>query len=127
MSAAVMNPVMFSGDRLLVWLGFLLASAIIVAETSTQLDLPRMYDEAISEEIYQDSGGWRETKPIEKDWRATPKRKKEGRIKFGYVTESGYKYMGERPYHKEQEDYTASKRTGLSGPEPTNTLFNLEF
>ena len=127
MSAAVMNPVMFSGDRLLVWLGFLLASAIIVAETSTQLDLPPRYDEAISEEIYQDYGGWRETKPIEKDWRATPKRKKEGRIKFGYDIESGYKYMGGRPYHKEQENYTASKRTGVSGPEPTNTLFNLEF
>jgi hypothetical protein len=128
MSDAVMNPFMFPGDRQLVWLGFLLASSIIVAETSTQLDLPPTYDDNISEEIYQGAGGWRETNPVEREWRAPPpKKKKQGRINFGYDTESGYKYMGETPYHKEQADYNASKRTGLSGPEPTNTLFKLEF
>ena len=127
MSVAVMNPVMFPGNRLFVWLGLLLASTMILAETSTQLDLPPMYDEAISDEIYQGAGGWRESTPIEDDWRAPPRKKKEGRIKFGYDTESGYKYMGETPYHKEQADYNASKRTGLSEPGPTNTLFKLEF
>ena len=124
---AVMKPVIFPGNRLLVWFSFLLASTIILAETGTRLDLPPMYDEAIPEEIYQSSGGWRESTPTENDWRAPPKKKKEGRIKFGYDTESGYKYMGEKPYHKEQEDYTASKRTGLSEPGPTNTQFRLEF
>ena len=124
---AVMNPVMFSGDRMLVWLCFLLASTIILAENGSQIELPAMYDEIISEEIYRSAGGWRESKPVENNWRAPPKKQKEGRIKLGYDTESGYKYMGEKPYHKEQEDYSASKRTGLSEPGPTNTQFKLEF
>jgi len=122
-----MKPVMFPGNRLLVWLGFLLASSIILAETGTRLNLPPMYDEVISEDIYQSAGGWREPPPTENDWRTPPKRKKEGRIRLGYDTEFGYKYMGERPYEREQEAFSASKRTGLSEPEPTNTLFKLEF
>ena len=124
---AVMNPVMFSGDRMFVWLCFLLASTIILAENGSQIELPAMYDKIISEEIYRSAGGWRESSPVEDDWRTPPVKKKEGRIKFGYDTESGYKYMGEKPYHKEQEDYSASKRTGLSEPGPTNTQFKLEF
>ena len=122
-----MNPVMFSGDRMFVWLCFLLASTIILAENGSQFKLPAKYDDLISEEIYRSAGGWRESKPVENDWKAPPKKQKEGRIKYGYDTESGYKYMGEKPYHKEQEDYSASKRTGLSEPGPTNTQFKLEF
>ena len=97
---AVMKPVMFPENRLLVWLGFLLASTIILAETGTRLELPPKYDEIISEEIYQSAGGWRESSPTEYDWRAPPKKKKEGRIKFGYDTDSAYEQMGAR-----QDDY----------------------
>lgn len=124
---AVMKPVMFPGNRQLVWLGFLLASTIILAETGDRFELPAMYDEIISAEIYHSAGGWRESSPTEDDWRAAPKKKKEGRIKFGYDTESGYKYMGERPYERQQEEYFSSKQTELSEPKPTNTLFRLEF
>ncbi len=119
---AVMKPVMFPGNRQLVWLGFLLASTIILAETGDRFELPAMYDEIISAEIYHSAGGWRESSPTEDDWRATPKKKKEGRIKFGYDAESGYKYMGAK-----QDDYFATKQTELSEPKPTNTLFRLEF
>ena len=122
-----MKPVMFPGNRQLVWLSFLLASTIILAETGDRFELPAMYDEIISAEIYHSAGGWRESSLTEDDWRAAPKKKKEGRIKFGYDTESGYKYMGARPYEREQDDYTTSKRTELGEPEPTNTLFKLEF
>jgi hypothetical protein len=124
MSAAVMMPVMFPGDRLLVWLGFLLASTIIVAETSTQLDLPLMYDEVITEKIYDDAGGWRETKPIEKDWRAPPpKKEKQGRIKLGFDAETSYRQMGDLP----RNDYRAPQQSGLNERKPTNTIFRMEF
>jgi len=119
---AVMKPVMFPGNRLMVWLGFLLASAIILAETGTRLELPPIYDEIISEEIYQSAESWRESPPTEYDWRAPAKKKKEGRIKFGYDTDSAYEQMGAR-----QDDYFATKQTGLGEPKPTNTLFKLEF
>ena len=119
---AVMKPVMFPGNRLLVWLGFLLASTIILAETGNRLELPPMYDEIISEEIYQSAGGWRKSSPTEYEWRPPPKKKKEGRIKFGYDTDSAYEQMGAR-----QDDYFATNQTGLSEPKPTNTLFRLEF
>ena len=124
MSTAVMNPVMFPGDRLTVWLGFLLASTIIVAETSTQLDLPPTYDDNISEEIYQGAGGWRESKPIEKDWRAPPpKQEKQGRMRLGFDAETSYRQMGDLP----RNDYYAPKQSGLSERKPTNTIFRLEF
>ncbi len=119
---AVMKPVMFPGNRQLVWLGFLLASTIILAETGDRFELPAMYDEIISAEIYHSAGGWRESSPTEDDWRAPPKKKKEGRIKFGYDTDSAYEQMGAR-----QDDYFATKQTELSEPKPTNTLFRLEF
>jgi len=107
MSAAVINPVMFSGDRLLVWLGFLLASTIILAEIGDRFELPPMYDEIISAEIYHSAGGWRETKPIENDWRAAPKKNEEGRIKY---------------------DYDSENETDLSKRKTTkNNLFRLEF
>ena len=124
MSAAVMNPFMFPGDRQLVWLGFLLASSIIVAETSTQLDLPPTYDDNISEEIYQGAGGWRESKPVENDWRAPPpKREKQGRMKLGFDAETSYRQMGDLP----RNDYYAPKQSGLSERKPTNTIFRMEF
>ena len=105
MYVAVMDPVMFPGDRLLVWLGFLLASTILVAETSTQLDLPPTYDDVISEEIYQGSGAWRESKPVvENDWRAPPpKKEKQGRIRLGFDAETSYRQMGDLP----RNDYYA--------------------
>jgi len=105
-----------------VWLCFLLASTIILAENGSQIELPTMYDKIISEEIYYSAGGWRESKPVENDWRAPPKKQKEGRIKYGYDTESGYEQMDAR-----QDDYFATNQTGLSEPKPTNTLFRLEF
>ena len=124
MSAAVMNPAMFPGDRLLVWLGFLLASTIIVAETGTQLDLPPTYDDNISEEIYQDSGAWRETRPIEKDWRAPPpKAEKQGRIRLGFDADTSYRRMGDMP----RNDYNAPQQSGLNERKPTNTIFRMEF
>ncbi len=124
MSAAVMNPAMFPGDRFLVWLGFLLASTIIVAETSSQLDLPPIYDENISEEIYQGAGAWRESKPVENDWRAPPpKKENQGRIKLGFDAETSYRQMGDLP----RNDYYAPKQSGLSERKPTNTIFRLEF
>ncbi|MCH8976300.1 MAG: hypothetical protein IH909_01605 [Proteobacteria bacterium] len=119
---AVMKPVMFPGNRQLVWLSFLLASTIILAETGDRFELPPMYDEIISEEIYHSAGGWREPSPTENDWRAAPKKNEEGRIKFGYDAESVYEQMGAR-----QDDYFATNQTGLSEPKPTNTLFRLEF
>jgi len=117
---AVMKPVMFPGNRLLVWLGFLLASTIILAETGNRLELPPMYDEIIPEEIYQSAGGWREPPRAEYDWRASEK-KKEGRIKFGYDADSVYEQMRAR-----QNDYFVTKQIELSDPKP-NTLFRLEF
>ena len=115
----VMNPVMFPGNRLLVWLGFLLASTIILAETGNRLELPPMYDEIISEEIYQSAGGWRAPR-AEYDWRASEK-KKGGRIKFDYDADSVYEQMRAR-----QNDYFVTKQIELSDPKP-NTLFRLEF
>lgn len=124
MSDAVMSPVMFPTDKLLVWLGFLLTSTLILAETGSQLDLPPMYDEQISEEIYQGAGGWRETKPIEKDWRSPPpKREKQGRIRLGFDAETSYRQMGDLP----RNDYYAPKQNGLSERKPTNTIFRMEF
>ena len=125
MTAAVINPVMFSGDRLLVWLGFLLASTIIVAETNTQLDLPPMYDEVITEKIYDDAGGWRESKqPVAKDWRSPPpKKEKQGRIKLGFDAETSYRQMGDLP----RNDYRAPQQSGLNERKPTNTIFRMEF
>ncbi len=119
---AVMNPVMFPGNRLLVWLGFLLASTIILAETGNRPELLPMYDEIILEEIYQSAGGWRESSPTEYDWRPPPKKNKEGRIKFGYDADSFHEQLGTR-----QDDYFATKQTELSEPMPTNNLFRLEF
>ena len=104
---AVMKPVMFPGNRQLVWLSFLLASTIILAETGDRFELPPMYDEIISAEIYHSAGGWRETKPIEEDWRAAPKKNEEGRIKY---------------------DYDSENETDLSKRKTTkNNLFRLEF
>ncbi len=123
MSVAVMNPVMFPGNRPLVWLGFLLASTIRVAETSTQLDLPPMYDEVITEEIYEDAGGWRESTPTENDWRAPPKKEKQGRIRLGFDAETSYRQMGDLP----RNDYYAPQQNGLSERKPTNTIFRLDF
>ena len=124
MYVAVMNPVMFPGDRLLVWLGFLLASTILVAETSTQLDLPPRYDEIIPEEIYSGTGGWRETKPVREDWRAPPpKKEKQGRIRLGFDAETSYRQMGDLP----RNDYYAPQQNGLNERKPTNTIFRLVF
>ncbi len=107
LSAGVMKPVMFPGNRQLVWLSFLLASTIILAETGDRFELPPMYDEIISAEIYHSAGGWREPSPIEKDWRATPKKNEEGRIKY---------------------DYDSENETDLSKRKTTkNNLFRLEF
>lgn len=120
-----MNPVMFPGDRLLVWLGFLLASTIIVAETGNQPDLSPNYDDVITEQIYDDAGGWRETKqPVEKEWRAPPpKRKKQGRIKLGFDPETSYRHMGDSP----NRDIYIPKQDGLGERKPTNTIFRMEF
>ena len=124
MSVAVMNPVMFPGNRLLVWLGFLLASTILVAETSSQLDLPPMYDEDITEKIYDDAGGWREIKPAENDWRSPPpKKEKQGRIRLGFDAETSYRQMGDLP----RNDYYAPQQSGLNERKPTNTIFRMEF
>ena len=121
---AVMKPVMFSGDRMFVWLCFLLASTIILAENGSQIELPTMYDEIISEEIYQSAGAWRESKPIENDWRAPPpKREKQGRINLGFDAETSYREMGDLP----RNDYYAPKQNGLSERKPTNTIFRLDF
>ncbi|TDJ19559.1 MAG: hypothetical protein E2O62_02185 [Gammaproteobacteria bacterium] len=122
MIGAAMKPVIFPGNRALVWLAFLLASTIILAESGTWHELPPIYDEIIVEEIYQSAGGWRESSPIEYDWRVPPKKKKEGRIKFGYDTDSAYEQMGER-----QDDYFPTNQTELSDPKPTNNLFRLNF
>ena len=124
MSAAVMSPVMFPGDRLLIWLGFLLASTIIVAETSNQADLPPSYDDVITEEIYDDAGGWREIKPVEKEWRAPPpKKEKQGRIRLGFDADTSYRQMGDLP----RNDYNAPQQSGLNERKPTNTIFRMEF
>ncbi len=124
MYATVINPVMFPGNRLLIWLGFLLASTIIVAETSSQLDLPPTYDEVITEEIYLGTGGWREPKPVENGWRATPpKKEKQGRIRLGFDAETSYRQMGDLP----RNDYYAPQQSGLSERMPTNTIFRLDF
>ncbi len=120
MIGAAMKPVIFPGNRALVWLAFLLASTIILAESGTWHELPPINDEIIVEEIYQSAGDWRESSSTEFDWRAPPKKKKEGRIKFGY--DSAYKQMGER-----QDDYFPTKQTELSDPKPTNNLFRLNF
>ena len=119
-----MKPVMFSGDRMFVWLCFLLASTIILAENGSQIELPTMYDEIISEEIYQSAGSWRESKPVENDWRAPPpKREKQGRINLGFDAETSYREMGDLP----RNDYYAPKQNGLSERKPTNTIFRLDF
>lgn len=124
MSTAVMMPVMLPGNRLLIWLGFLLASTIILAETSTQLHLPLMYDEIITEEIYEDAGAWRESTPTEDDWRAPPpKKEKQGRIRLGFDAETSYRQMGDLP----RNDYYAPQQSGLNERKPTNTIFRLEF
>jgi hypothetical protein len=121
---AVMKPVMFSGDRMFVWLCFLLASTIILAENGSQIELPTMYDEIISEEIYKSAGSWRESKPVENDWRAPPpKREKQGRIRLGFDAETSYREMGDLP----RSDYYAPKQNGLSERKPTNTIFRLGF
>ena len=124
MSTAVMIPVMLPGNRLLIWLGFLLASTIILAETSTQLHLPLMYDEIITEEIYEDAGAWRESTPAREDWRAPPPpKKKQGRIRLGFDAETSYRQMGDLP----RNDYYAPQQNGLNERKPTNTIFRFEF
>ena len=77
MIGAAMKPVIFPGNRALVWLAFLLVSTIILAESGTWHELPPIYDEIIVEEIYQSAGDWRESSRTEFDWRAPPKKKKE--------------------------------------------------
>ncbi len=117
MSAAVMKPVMFPGNRQLVWLSFLLASTIILAETGDRFELPPMYDEIISAEIYHSARGWREPSPTENDWRDAPKKNEEGRIKYDYEKLSAG-----------QDDNITTNETDLSKRKTTkNNLFRLEF
>ena len=120
---AVMKPDIFTGDRMLVWLSFLLTSTIILAENGKQFELPTMYDAIISEEIYKSAGGWRESSPTENDWRASPKKNNEGRIKFSDDPAHLYK---QGTTQQDDQIPIKQKRTRKTRTTEDN-LFRLEF
>jgi hypothetical protein len=126
MSDVVMKSVIFPGNRVLVWLTFLLASSLILAENGDRFELPPSYNDDISEEIYHSASEWRESTPTENDWRAPPKQKK----KYGRITydlDSAYE-QAEREQMSDRENVRINTgQTELRDTINKDNLFRLEF
>jgi hypothetical protein len=106
-------------SRWLIGLPVMLFSLVVLAENATRLDITPAYDDdRLTDEIYDNATGWRQTPSYESEWRPE-KRKQTSRIQFGY--DSAYEEMRARG-----KDYNLD--TGLNRIDhPQNTQLNISF
>lgn len=69
--------------RWLLTCGVLLVSAFVLADEMARLETPPVYNEMLSDEIYDRAAGWREPQMAGDAWRA-PRPEPKSRIRFGY-------------------------------------------
>lgn len=69
--------------RWLIASSVLLISALVLAEDNARLEAPPLYDQILSDEIYERAEGWREPATEEDEWRKS-KPEPKSRIRFGY-------------------------------------------
>jgi len=104
--------------RRLVASGVLLASAFVLAEGNTRLEAPPLYDQILSDDIYERAEGWREPAMDGEEWR-TSKPEPRSRIRFGY--DSAYEELRAR-----DETRYSSKPINQGDVQPS-TQINLGF
>lgn len=84
MLAVPLSPPGHTVNRGALLTGVLLASAIVMAQENPGLQVPPGSQELLSDEIYEQAGGWRETSVSGSEWRAPPTPQPRSRINFGY-------------------------------------------
>jgi len=115
------QPIPMNDPTLTRWLiasGVLLASAFVLANDDTRLEVPPAQGEILSDDIYERAEGWRELPTLEGGWRE-PKPQPKSRINFGY--DSTYEELRAR-------DDTGYSSKPLTVREPVpSTQFRLGF
>ena len=104
--------------RWLITSSVLLISAFVLAEGNARLGSPPLYDQILSDEIYESAEGWRDPAMEEDGWR-TSKPEPKSRIRFGY--DSAYEELRAR-----DETRYSSKPINQRHVQPS-TQINLGF
>ena len=115
------HPILAMDPALARWLiasSVLLISAFVLAEGNARLEAPPLYDQILSDEIYERAEGWREPAVEEDEWR-TSRPEPKSRIRFGY--DSAYEELRAR-----DETRYSSKPINQRDIQPS-TQINLGF
>jgi len=110
----------YISSRWFIGLSVMLFSLVVLAENTTRLDISPSYDDdgRMTDEIYDNATGWRQSPAYESEWRPE-KQQQNSRIQFGY--DSAYEEMRARG-----KDYNLD--TGLGNMDhPQNTQLNISF
>jgi hypothetical protein len=99
---------------------FMFLSAIAIAQEDTRLHAPPESAQLLSDEIYEQAGGWREPAIPESEWRAPPQPQKPSRIKFGYDS------LHEELRARDDARYD-NESMSLRDPKPSNSQLRLQF
>jgi hypothetical protein len=105
-------------NRWLIGLPVMLFTLAVLAENTARLEISPAYDDRLTNEIYDDTSGWRKPPAYESEWRQE-KPKQESRIQFGY--DSAYEDLRSR-----NNDSSSDTDFGLAD-RLQNTQFRIGF
>jgi hypothetical protein len=109
--------------RQLTFLGFSLASAIVLAQAVDHMDPGASFDTRQTDAIFDSAGEWRQPPPVENSWRSIPDETVQNR-RFHFGSDSAYEEMR----YRDNDGFSFDMDMGTSGSDyRPSTLFRYNY
>ena len=94
----------------------MLVSTVVIADTIDRFDSESVYDERVTEEIYEDAIDWRiPPATAEDEWRAAQQEAEQQQSQFRFGFDSAYEQT-----RSQQSDFFRSQQDEIGGSKPTS-------